>query len=370
MIGVYAGSFDPFTNGHLAIVRQAGGVFDKVVILVADNPEKRHWLSGSERREIIEGSVTGEVEVDILTGVDTAVEYAYRLGGCLIRGLGEFTDYSAEKTLAGVNSRLRPEVQTVFLMTRDADNQMRSSAVREALKYRFGWRSLRDTVPRATLNAALLRLLAVRAETLGLAFKLDRDSLARYLDRPYHNLEHLVYMLDLAEIWDREAEFAEVLDLWAAIVYHDLLVDSDPDVEAGEDVDRSLQKLDQIELPGCSREKVLAMIRATDHRHYSFCPDPQVKMSPAQSLMRRLDLAILGESPSEYARYAEAVAREYAPKYGYLSEAFLSGRTAFLETLLQRLKAGPIIDAEYDERISVNARWELGQLAQAGPGRV
>lgn len=359
MIGIYAGSFDPFTNGHLAIVRQAGGIFDKVVILVADNPEKRHWLSGPERREIIEDSVTGDVEVDILTGVDTAVEYAYRLGGCLIRGLGEFTDYPSEKTLAGVNSRLRPEVQTIFLMTRDADNQMRSSAVREALKYRFGWRSLRDTVPRATLNAALLRLLTVRA---GLAFKPDRDSLARYLDRPYHNLEHLVYMLDLAEIWNRGAEVVEAPDLWAAIIYHDLLVDSDPDVEAGEDVSRSLQALDQIELPGCSREKVLAMIRATDHRHYSFSPDPKVRMSPAQSLMCRLDLAILGESPSEYARYAEAIAREYAPKYGYLSESFRYGRAAFLQTLLQRLEAGPLINTEYDERILSNVRQELGQL--------
>lgn len=362
MIGVYAGSFDPFTNGHLAIVRQANGIFNKVVILVADNPEKRHWLSGPERKEIIEDSVIGEVEVDILTGVDTAVEYAYRRGGCLIRGLGEFTDYPAEKNLAGINSRLRPEVQSVFLMTRDADNQMRSSAVREALKYRFGWRSLRDTVPQATLNAALLRLLAVRAEAAGLAFKLDRDVLARYLDRPYHNLEHLVYMLDLAEIWNQGAEVVEMPDLWAAIIYHDLLVDSDPDVEAGEDVSRSLQALDQIELPGCSREKVLAMIRATDHRHYSFSPDPKAPMSPAQRLMCRLDLAVLGESPSEYARYAEAVAREYAPKYGYLSEAFRSGRTAFLQTLLQRLEAGPIINSEYDERILANARQELGQL--------
>ena len=168
MIGVYAGSFDPFTNGHLEIADQAREVFDKVVILVADNPDKRHWLSGAERKSIIEKSVAEDVEVRLLTGQDLAVEQAWRLGGSLVRGLGEFTDYPAEKTLAGINSRLRPEVKTVFLMTKGVDSQMRSSAVRAALKYRFGWRSIRDAVPPATFSTAMFKLLADKAKAAGL----------------------------------------------------------------------------------------------------------------------------------------------------------------------------------------------------------
>ena len=368
MIGVYAGSFDPFTNGHLEIVSQASEIFDRIIVLVAENPEKRHWFSGPERQAVIKGSVAEDIEVATLTGTDTAVEYAYRLGACLVRGLGEFTDYPAEKTLSGANSRLRPEVKTVFLMTGNAGNQMRSSTVREALKYRFGWRSIRDTVPQATFNAALLKLLADRAQAAGLALRLDRDTLSRYLDRPYHNLGHLAYMLDLAELWNPGGSLVDPLDLWAAVIYHDLLVDSDPDVAAGEDVALSLKKMEEAELPGRSRQAVVEMIQATDHEHYTFAPAPNLNLTPAQKLMCGLDLAILGESPYEYTRYTEAVRLEYAPKYGYLSDAFRTGRLAFLRTALARLKAGPIINPEFDERMAVNLGRELAELTQPDSG--
>jgi len=366
MIGVYAGSFDPFTNGHLEIVGQADEIFDKIIVLVAENPEKRHWFSGPERQAIIAETVAEDIEVDLLTGTDTAVEYAYRLGACLVRGLGEFTDYPAEKTLSGANSRLRPEVKTVFLMTGNAGNQMRSSTVREALKYRFGWRSIRDTVPRATFNAALIKLTADRAQAAGLSLEPDRDSLARYLERPYHNLGHLAYMLDLAELWNPGGGLADPLGLWAAILYHDLFVDSDPDVETGEDVALSLKKLNELgetELPEHSRQAATEMIQATDHGRFTFAPAPVPNLTPAQKLMCGLDLAVLGESPSEYARYAEAVRLEYAPKYGYLSDAFRTGRTAFLRTALERLKAGQIINPEFDERMAANLGRELAELA-------
>lgn len=370
MIGVYAGSFDPFTNGHLEIVRQAGDVFDQVIVLVAENPDKRHWLSGPERKAIIEGSVAGDVEVDILPGGEMAVEYAFRLGACLIRGLGEFTDYPAEKALSGINDRLRPEVKTVFLMSREADNQMRSSAVREALKYRFGWRSIRDVVPQPTLNAALLKLLAAKAEAAGLPSLPGRPSLARYLDRPYHNLEHLIYMLDLAELWNPGGQSAAPADLLAAVLYHDLFVDSDLDVEAGQDVAWSVQAVEAMDLPGCSPERVLEMIRATDHRLYTFAPGPKPELTPGQALMCRLDLAVLGESHSEYSRYAEAIGREYGLKYGYLSKTFRSGRAGFLRVVLQRLAAGPIVNAEYDQQMALNMRWELDDLAKTIPGLI
>ena len=362
MIGVYAGSFDPFTNGHLEIVDQAIEIFDKVIVLVADNPDKRHWLSGAERRAIIEKSVAEKVEVSLLTGLDLAVEWARRLGACLVRGLGEFTDYPAEKALAGINSRLRPEVKTVFLMTKGADSQMRSSAVRAALKYRFGWRSIREAVPPATFNAAMFKLLAGKAEAVGLP-KPDLTSLSRYTGRPHHNLEHLVYMLDMAEEWNPDGRAAEAADLWNAVIYHDLFVDSDPEVEADEYVALSLRKLEEMNLSGCDRAKVAEMIQVTDHRTYTFVSGRGPDMTSGQELIRRLDLAILGESPYEYARYAEAVKREYTPKYG---ERYQPGRAAFLQTVLRRLAAGPIIDAEYDERMAVNAKWELTALAPYG----
>lgn len=362
MIGVYAGSFDPFTNGHLAIADQASCIFDKVILLVANNSEKRHWFTSSQRKEIIEKAVADEkVEVHILNEDDTAVNYAFRLEGCLVRGLGEFTDYPAEKALLGVNSRLRPEVKTVFLMTRESDSQMRSSTVREAIKYRFGWRGIRDTVPRATFNAVILKLMESKNKTL--ARLLENADLSRYLDRPYHNLEHLIYMMDTAEEWDKTAKTAHSPDMLAAVLYHDLLVDSDPYTEQGQDVTGTVKSLAGMELPGCSSDHVAALILATDHRKYSFAPPAKTaELTPEQNFIRKLDLAILGESPYEYGRYARAVREEYAAGQIYPGVNFLTGRIGFLKTVLRRLEEGPLVGEAIDGRIAANVRRELEDM--------
>ena len=360
MLGIYAGSFDPLTNGHMEIIRQAAGVFEKVVVLVAANPGKQHWLSIYERKNIVEEAVSGLAEVDILAGVDTSAGYAFRRGGCLVRGLGEFTDYPYEKNLLGINSRLRPEVETVFLMSKSPESQMRSSSVREAIKYPFGWRSIRDAVPRATFNAVALNLLGGR--DIWLSRLIEKTDLSRYQSRAYHNLEHLLYMFEMAEIWGGPDRESKLLNLWTAIIYHDLLVDSDPDVNPGQDVSSSLALLDGAGLLEDSRKAVEDLIRVTDHKDFSLVVDK--KMTPDQELMAKLDLAVLGETPYEYARYSRAIREEYAPKYGYLSDGFREGRQKFLKTMLNRLQAGPLINEEYDRRMAVNFDWELGQLAQ------
>lgn len=369
MITIYAGSFDPFTNGHLEVVQQAARVFDRVIVLVGDNPEKRHWFAAEKRKRIIQESVGALAEADILPASDTTVEYAYRRGACLVRGLGDFTDYPAEKTLHGVNCRLRPEVDTVFLMTRGAQDQMRSSSVRETVKYRFGWRSIRDAVPRPTFNAvAMARFEALGASCARMIQSVD---LTRYSGRPYHNLEHLLYMIDTARLWNGDERMGALSGVAAdahealsvAILYHDLFVDSDPDVGRDADVEKSAARLrsDAGMLGDLDLAGIEALVLATDHRRFLFAPGAE--MSPAQKLMASLDFAVLGESRYEYGRYAKAIREEYAPKYGYLSDAFRTGRGAFLEKLLHRLGMGGIISPDYDARMADNARWELEELA-------
>ena len=360
MEAIYAGSFDPFTNGHMEIVAQASNVFDKVVVLIADNPEKRHWLPAEERRRIVQEAVGVSADAEILPQGDVAVEYAYRRGACLVRGLGDFTDYPAEKTLYGVNNRLRPEVETVFLMTRGESNQMRSSSVREALKYRFGWRSIRDAVPHATFNAVVLRSLQSRDGELERL--IGRIDLSRYFGRPYHNLEHLIYMFDLAERWGCEDAGIDRMALWTAILYHDIYVDSDPDVLAGDDIRRSVERLraDAALIPAQSLDESVRLLLATDHKANLF--NPNARMTPEMLFMCRLDFAILGESRYEYSRYALAVRNEYGTKYGYLSEIFRAGRKAFLENLLTMVGERRLINADYDEQMRHNARWELDEL--------
>ena len=360
MLGVYAGSFDPFTNGHMEVVTHAANVFDRIVVLIADNPGKKHWFSASERRDIVTEAVaeTPNAVADVLPPGETAVEYAYRLGACLVRGLGDFTDYPAEKTLQDVNSSLRPEVQTVFLMTRRAENQMRSSSVRGAACYRFGWRSIRDAVPRATFNAVILKSLAERYHDLRPL--LDSLPFSRFRERPYHGLEHIAYMIDLAEEWRVFDGDVDRLSLLTAIVFHDVFVDSDADVDAGDDVRRSVALFMERYSHQDAPPDIVRMVQATDHKDFAF--GSGVILKPDEEIMIRLDLAILGDTPYEYARYAKSIREEYAPKYGYLSDGFRKGRAAFLETLLMRLQDGVLINSALDKQAGVNARWELGEL--------
>lgn len=109
LIGFYAGSFDPFTNGHLAIVKKASKCFEKVIIGIGHNLEKKERIDKVKMKEAIEKTIKEEnlnnVEVVLYNGltVDTAKEY-----GCdiLIRGLRNGTDYEYEENISAINEKM------------------------------------------------------------------------------------------------------------------------------------------------------------------------------------------------------------------------------------------------------------------------
>lgn len=118
---LYAGSFDPVTNGHLDVVRQAVRLADKLVIAIGVHPGKAPLFSADERLAMLEetcGPIAREAkcELSCVTFSDLAVETARRLGASmLIRGLRDGTDLDYEMQMAGMNEALAPEVLTVFL---------------------------------------------------------------------------------------------------------------------------------------------------------------------------------------------------------------------------------------------------------------
>ena len=132
-IAVYPGSFDPFTNGHLDVVDRALGIFDKLIVAVAANPEKRQPLfTVEERLQLIRASLTGRerVEVDSFTGL--TVEYARaRSARTLVKGLRAYSDFDAELQQALMNRKLAPDVNTVFLMSSFAHIFVSSSILKD-----------------------------------------------------------------------------------------------------------------------------------------------------------------------------------------------------------------------------------------------
>ena len=129
---IFAGSFDPFTNGHFDILKRGTAIFDKIIVAVAYNPQKAGFLPVEKRVELIR-EVIKEIpntEVDSFEGL--TVEYAKRQkASFLLRGLRTEADFDYETELANINKTLCSEIETVFITTMPEYSFISSSAVRE-----------------------------------------------------------------------------------------------------------------------------------------------------------------------------------------------------------------------------------------------
>ena len=134
---VYPGSFDPFTNGHLDVVDRALGIFDKLIVAVAANPEKRQPLfTVEERMQLISASLKGRDRVEVTSFKGLTVEFARTLGATtLVKGLRAYSDFDAELQQALMNRKLAPDIHTVFLMSSFAHIYVSSSILKDIASY-------------------------------------------------------------------------------------------------------------------------------------------------------------------------------------------------------------------------------------------
>ena len=134
-IGIYAGSFDPPTLGHLWMIRQGAELFDELVVALAVNPQKTPFLSTEERRAALQELVAdmpggSRVRVETVSH-GFLVDFAKETGAtCLLRGVRNSTDFEYEKTLARMNARMEPAIRTVFLMPPGELEEISSTLVR------------------------------------------------------------------------------------------------------------------------------------------------------------------------------------------------------------------------------------------------
>ncbi|HOO71180.1 MAG TPA: pantetheine-phosphate adenylyltransferase [Spirochaetota bacterium] len=135
-IGIYPGSFDPLTNGHLDIIQRAKGLCDTLIVAVAKNSEKRPLFSVSERIEIINRYCRDFGNIEVVSFDGLLVEYCRKKNvSFIIRGLRSTTDFEYEFTIASANSKLAPEIETVFLMTKGENFFISSNIVKEIASY-------------------------------------------------------------------------------------------------------------------------------------------------------------------------------------------------------------------------------------------
>jgi pantetheine-phosphate adenylyltransferase len=136
-IALYAGSFDPVTNGHIDVVRQAARLADRLVLAVGIHPGKAPLFSADERLAMLRETCTpvardAKCELDAITFSDLVVQCARRVKATLlIRGLRDATDFDYEMQMAGMNQSMAPEVQTVYLPASPAVRPITATLVRQ-----------------------------------------------------------------------------------------------------------------------------------------------------------------------------------------------------------------------------------------------
>lgn len=129
---VYAGTFDPFTNGHLDIVQRAVKIFDEVIVLVAVSPTKQPFMSTETRLDILKKLFAHESKVKVESWSGLVVEYARQNKiSSIVRGLRPTGDFEIEFQMASMNRKINPECDTVFLMTSEKLYYISSSLVKE-----------------------------------------------------------------------------------------------------------------------------------------------------------------------------------------------------------------------------------------------
>lgn len=134
-IAVYPGSFDPITTGHLDIIERISHIFDHVIVLVTESNEKKYLFNASERAAFLKKATYGnaKIEVDIFSGL--TVEYMKkRKAHVIVRGLRAVADFEYEGTLASMNRRLAPDIETFMVFSRPEYYFISSRGVKEVAR--------------------------------------------------------------------------------------------------------------------------------------------------------------------------------------------------------------------------------------------
>jgi pantetheine-phosphate adenylyltransferase len=134
-IGLFVGSFDPFTIGHDDLVRRALPLFDRLVIGVGVNPRKKYMFSAEQRMDAIKDLYADEPRIEVTSFDDFAVDLAHRVGAqYIVKGVRTGSDFEFEHTMADFNKRLG-NVETLLLYASPTLATISSSAVRELIYF-------------------------------------------------------------------------------------------------------------------------------------------------------------------------------------------------------------------------------------------
>lgn len=135
-IAVFPGSFDPMTIGHLELLRQAAPLFDKIIVAIGTNTEKKSFFPLEQRMERIEAAVSTLPNVEVATYSTLTTDFCKVRGArFMLRGLRSTVDFEYERNIAEINRMVAPDIETVFLLADPRYAAVSSSMVRELMAF-------------------------------------------------------------------------------------------------------------------------------------------------------------------------------------------------------------------------------------------
>lgn len=335
-IAFLAASFDPITKGHEGLIESAAGIFEKLIVGVGTNPAKTSGLFDDKTRlRLVQKSCDKWPNVTVIQlPNEYSAGIARRMGATvLVRGVRSSTDFEYEQTLRHVNEQIAPQLTTVYLTPTKKLETVSSSLVK-GLVGPNGWLSVvRELVSPHVLDVFIQQQLVLKSKSIN---RYVHEKSAGYLvtspyfykteDRYYHTPEHVLacleeldsYVLETGAYPDVVHKFSYpekkttnplLISLSQAIWYHDCVYKTDIQTYSdgtpwSNEEESARVYLDHSYTYKPESDLVVDMIRATKN-HIS-------TGTPECDLFLDIDLSILGKSPSEYARYASNIRKEWA----------------------------------------------------------
>lgn len=129
---IYPGSFDPITNGHLDIIKRAIKIFDKIIVVIAENSKKKSFFSMEEKKDMINNVVKNlrGIEVQSFNGLLIDCVRSNK-ANVILRGMRAISDFEYESQFALINKKMAPEIETIFMVTSTRYSYLNSSIVKE-----------------------------------------------------------------------------------------------------------------------------------------------------------------------------------------------------------------------------------------------
>jgi len=151
-IAIYPGSFDPITNGHVDIIKRGSKLFDKLYIVLSQNISKQSLFTLEERINFTQQAIADIPNVEVIVSENKlTVDFAKSLNASVIlRGLRAATDFEYEFTMSMTNSKLNPDIETVFLTADNEHMYLSSSMIKEIAKFSG---DISNFVPRTVADA-------------------------------------------------------------------------------------------------------------------------------------------------------------------------------------------------------------------------